>query len=64
MRMSDIRARSSKELMELLSSMRAELFTIHLKVSSSEPGVRSTSKRFIRRDIARILTCLRESKGS
>ncbi|WP_238523021.1 50S ribosomal protein L29 [Neorickettsia risticii] len=62
--MSDIRARSNEELMELLSSMRAELFAIELRVPSSEPVVKRVAKKFIRRDVARILTCLRENKGS
>ncbi|ACT69254.1 conserved domain protein [Neorickettsia risticii str. Illinois] len=50
--------------MELLSSMRAELFAIELRVPSSEPVVKRVAKKFIRRDVARILTCLRENKGS
>lgn len=56
--MSDIRGRSDEELRELLASMRSELFTSRFKFSS-EGSTSVSSGKFIRRDIARVLTHLR-----
>ncbi|AHX11218.1 ribosomal protein L29 [Neorickettsia helminthoeca str. Oregon] len=61
MKIADLRNMSVAELRGLLSSMRSELFNLSLKPRGLSGNARS-SRRYIRRGVARILTCLKENK--
>ncbi|MFL2539186.1 MAG: 50S ribosomal protein L29 [Candidatus Rariloculaceae bacterium] len=63
MKAKELRAMSSKDLMEELSKLRREQFNLRMQ-SSTGQGSKPDQKGKVRKDIARIETILNESKDT
>ena len=63
MKAKELRAMSSKDLMEELSKLRREQFNLRMQNATGQ-GAKSDQKGKVRRDIARIETILNELKGA